>query len=307
MSEITTIVGCGLVGRGWAVLFAACGHEVRLYDALAGGAEAAVALITRSLNDLRDQGLCEDPGLALSRVKICGTLQSALDGASWVQESIPEDLDLKISLFADLDRLAGENAILASSTSALAPDLFMADLPSSERCMIAHPCNPPYLMPAVEIVPSRSTSPANVERAAAFLKSVGQKPILLTRAVDGFVLARIQAALVNEAIHLVADGIVSPEGVEMAVRDALGLRWSFMGPFETMANNAPNGFADYAKRLGPMYERVGRQMRVGEPWPAHAIAAIDDWYRAKIAGETPQERQAWRDRELMALARHKAR
>jgi 3-hydroxyacyl-CoA dehydrogenase len=138
------------------------------------------------------------------------------------------------------------------------------------------------------------------------MEDVGQVPVLLKKEVEGFVMNRMQAAVVNEAMHLVADGVMSPEDVDKTMRYSIGLRWSFMGPFETMDLNAPEGFKDYAHRYRRSYESMGAQLRVAAPWEQDAIDRIETMRRRVASKEKVADRQAWRDRRLMALLAHMA-
>ena len=171
------------------------------------------------------------------------TLEEALDGASHVQESTPEDVGVKRHVFSRLDALAPADAVLASSTSAILPSRFTEALPGRGRVLVVHPINPPYLIPAVEIVPAPWTDAAVVERTAALMRSAGHAPIVMKREIDGFVMNRMQGALLEEAFRLVAEGYASIEDVDIGIRDGLALRWSFIGPFETIDLNAPGGVA----------------------------------------------------------------
>ena len=246
----TTIIGAGLVGRAWAISFARGGHAVRLWDANADALPAALAFIDGVLPDLAAHGLLggEAPAAVRARLVPVADLGEALAGAEHVQENAPERLAVKRELFAELDRLAPPGALLASSTSALLPSAFTDHLAGRARCLVCHPINPPYLVPAVEVVPAPWTAPEAVARAASFMQGCGQVPIVMKREIDGFIMNRLQGALLEECFRLVADGIATPEDVDVGIRDGLALRWSFMGPFETIDLNAPGGVRDYAER-----------------------------------------------------------
>jgi 3-hydroxyacyl-CoA dehydrogenase len=133
------------------------------------------------------------------------------------------------------------------------------------------------------------------------MDEVGQVPVVLHKEIDGFVMNRMQAAVVNEAMALVAAGVMDPEDIDKTMRFSLGMRWSFMGPFETMELNAPAGFLDYARRYGASYAAIGRDLKVAEPWSEEAMQRIETARRARLPRERVGDRQAWRDRYLMAL------
>ncbi len=170
-----------------------------------------------------------------------------------------------------------------------------------------HPLNPPYLIPATEIVPAPWTSLEVVERARALLVAAGQAPIVMKREGDGFVMNRLQGALLEEAFRLVADGYATAEDVDVGLRDGLALRWSFMGPFETIDLNAPGGVRDYVERYQGMYASLFPQMQRRVDWAGQAFSEIETARRARVPADKLVERQRWRDRRLMALTAHKRR
>jgi 3-hydroxyacyl-CoA dehydrogenase len=300
------VVGAGLIGRGWAIVFARADCEVALYDTAPGAVKRALEAIDVSLRDLERIGLIDSAATVRSHMRPCITLGEALDGAAYVQESVPENREIKSGIFAEMDAAAGPDAVLGSSCSAMPGTLFLEQIPGRERCLIAHPANPPYLMPVVELVPTPWTSSTAIESCRSLMEDVGQVPVLLKKEVEGFVMNRMQAAVVNEAMHLVADGVMSPEDVDKTMRYSIGLRWSFMGPFETMDLNAPEGFKDYAHRYRRSYESMGALLRVADPWEQDAIDQIETMRRGVASKEKVADRQAWRDRRLMALLAHMA-
>ena len=294
------IVGAGFVGRSWATLFARHGHPVTVYDADSGVLASLPDLVRGALGQLAEAGLGEEPAdVALARISITGDLETALAGAQYVQENAPERIEVKQALFAAMDRYAPADAILASSSSSLTCTQVCADLPGRARCLVAHPANPPHLLRAVEVVPAAFTDPAVTERAAAILRGAGQVPVVIGE-IDGFVMNRLQAALAREALALVELGIADAPGIDAIVKHSLGLRWAFMGPFETMDLNAPGGFADYAERYGVPFARLFGEER----WPEDAVNRVDAAMRAATPLDGLDRRRAWRDRRLAALLRH---
>ncbi len=234
------------------------------------------------------------------------TLGEALASADYVQESAPERVEVKRALFEELDRLAAPDAILASSTSGIPASSFTEGLAGRARCLVAHPINPPFVTPLVEICPAPWTDPAVVERTHALMQAVGQAPIRLRREVQGFVANRMQGALLGAALRLVKDGVVSAEDADVAIRHGLGLRWSFMGPFETIDLNAPGGIADYLRRYGPLYQAIEGELATPLDWSDPALLGkVEEQRRARLRAERLGERSSWRDRRLMALAAHR--
>jgi L-gulonate 3-dehydrogenase len=194
--------------------------------------------------------------------------------------------------------------VLASSTSGIPASEFTGNLPGRGRCLVAHPVNPPYLVPLVELVGAPWTDPATVARTRALMDRVGQVPVTAHKETRGFVLNRLQAALVAEAFRMVRDGVMSVEDVDRCVRDGLGLRWSFMGPFETIDLNAPGGVADYVERFGPLLGAITEE-QTPYGFDAETVERVAADRRAALELGRIEERSAWRDRRLMALAAHK--
>ncbi len=303
------VVGCGLVGRAWAIAFARSDCEVRLYDPAGANAEAAVEFARSVLPDLeRNDLLNGNSGAAVAgRLKIVPSIKAALDGAVYMQASVFEDLEVKRKLYPELDAVAGPDTILASSTSAILPSKFTDHVKGRHRCIVVHPINPPYLVPAVEVVPAPWTDPKVVERTRDFITEVGQSPIVMKREIDGFVMNRMQGALLQEAFRLVAEGYASAEDIDIGIRDGLGLRWSFMGPYETIDLNAPGGVRDYVERYEGLYVNLWPSQQHIVPWGGKTVDGIEADRAEKLPRDRIGERSRWRDRRLMALVAHKRR
>ncbi len=300
------VIGAGLIGRSWAIVFARAGFATALWDAAPGALAAARGFIAERLPELAAAGLLADPPeVVLSRLTLAPSLAEALAGAEYVQENGPERVEDKADLFAEMDRLAAPDAILASSTSGIPASQFTGTLAGRGRCLVAHPVNPPYLVPVVELCPAPWTDPGVVARARALMEAAGQVPATVNKEVTGFVLNRLQMALLGEAFRLVRDGVVSEEDLDATIKHGLGLRWSFMGPFETIDLNAPGGLADYVARYGTLYAQVANEMTPCDLTP-DLVARLDAPRRAALPLAEQPARQAWRDRRLMALAAHKA-
>ena len=303
--ERIAVVGAGLIGSAWAMVFARAGHAVRIWDPAAGASDAAMAVVRARLADLHAAGLISEAAEAVAaRVAVAETLEACLDGAAHVQENGPERVEVKHETFARLDALAGPEVVLASSTSGIPASAFTAGLAGRARCLVAHPVNPPYLVPLVELVGAPWTDPAVVARTRALMARVGQVPVTAFKETRGFVLNRLQAALVAEAFRLVRDGVMSVEYVDACVKEGLGLRWSFMGPFETIHLNAPGGVSDYVARFGPLMGGITEE-QAPYLYDAPTVARVAEARRAALAADRIPNRSAWRDRRLMALAAHK--
>lgn len=305
MKARIAIVGSGFIGRGWAARFAAAGADVRLWDSAAAAPGAALAWLDETLPAMEKLGLIADAAGARRRVVACATLAEAIGDADYIQENAPEKLDLKRDLHARIEADCPDAAVVASSTSTFPGSRIFGGLARASRCLVAHPANPPHLLPVVELVPTPDTSADALARCRALMQAAGQVPVVLHKEIEGFVMNRLQAGVICEAISLVADGVIDPDDLDAVIRHSLGLRWSFMGPFETMDLNAPGGFMDYATRYGGPLRGLGRDLKVGADWPAGALARIETERRARIPAGDLAARGAWRDRRLMALAAHK--
>jgi len=306
MARKVAIVGSGLIGRSWAITFARGGYDVAMYDPEAAALKQSLETIGNLLVDLEKGGLLLSQTAAVVRKRIVPvrTIAEALADAVHVQENAPETLEAKRSLFAKLDAAAAPDTVLASSSSAIVPSLFTETLKGRGRCLVAHPINPPYLVPAVELVPAPWTEPAIVERTRALMVRIGQAPMVMGRELDGFIINRLQGALLQEAFRLVEGGYASIEDVDIGIRKGIGLRWAFMGPFETIDLNAPGGVVDYVARYGPALNRIAQTQKEPAAWAGALAERIGADRSHRLPRAELAARQRWRDRRLMALLRH---
>src|SRR3954447_5032227 len=298
------IIGSGLIGRAWAMVFARAGWDAAMYDAVEGVAEQALGLIAEGLDELAAHRLVADPQGAANRVRAAKSIADAVDGASYVQENVPETVEAKRAIFAELDAIAASDAILASSSSAIVPSLFSENLAGRARCLVAHPVNPPHLVPIVELLGAPWTAPETIAGAKEVYESVKQVPIVVRREIEGFILNRLQGALLAEAFRLVGEGYVSPQDLDKTIKDGLGLRWSFMGPFATIELNAPGGIADYCARYTGFYKRLQSKPAGPEVYDANIASILKEWGK-QASPEELAELTRWRDQRLAALAAHK--
>jgi 3-hydroxyacyl-CoA dehydrogenase len=299
------IIGAGLIGRSWAIVFARAGWDVRITDPNSETLEKAPSLVREGLEELARHGLVASPENASAHVVAVSSLAEAVTGADLVQENGPEIAETKWLIFKELDRLAPPDCILASSTSAIVASHFTEGLSGRARCLVAHPVNPPHLVPVVELCGAPWTAPETVSRARTIYESVEQVPIVVNSEVEGFVLNRLQGALLAEAFRLVGEGVVSPQDLDKTVKDGLGLRWSFLGPFGTIELNAPGGIADYCDRYTGFYRRLSEDAAGPHVWDKENVSRIlEAWGEAPGSDELAR-RSAWRDKRLAALKAHK--
>jgi 3-hydroxyacyl-CoA dehydrogenase len=299
------IVGAGLIGRAWAAIFARAGWNVRLTDPHLPTLKTAPDLIRDELCALARHGLAEDPDAAIARVSVAASLQEALIDVEFVQENGPEKLEDKRTIFAELDRLAPPNALLVSSTSAIVASRFTEDLPGRARCLIGHPVNPPHLVPLVELCGAPWTSPDAIARARQIYREIGQVPVTITKEINGFVLNRLQGALLAEAFRLVGEGYISAEDLDHTVKDGLGLRWSFLGPFETIELNAPGGIPDYCARYTGFYRELAAASAGPEVYQSPNVDRVIAAWPHQPTPERVAALTQRRNERLAALAAHK--
>jgi len=283
MSEPTivtvAVVGTGVIGRSWARVFARAGCRTHMFDPDRGQAEKAGAWL-------------ED----LVQVTVHKDLVSAVSGAGYVQESGPERIESKRAIYAEMDRVASPEAILACSTSALDMTDIASGLAAERRSLVAHPVNPPHVVPVVEVLPGKKTDPVVTRRTCEFLASVGQKPVLLNFYIPGFLLNRMQAALVREAIYLVESGVADVEAVDTVIREGLGLRWALLGPFGVADTNADGGIREYFTRYGSSYAELMNHLG---STPSFDAALIERLGRATDAMSKASRSEMLRWRDLM--------
>ncbi len=301
------LVGCGLVGGAWSLVFARAGFDVTLYDPSPASIDAALDFVRSATPALAEQGLLngQTPDEILARLKTVSSLAEAVLDADYIQESAPERLPIKHALYKELAPLVKADAIIASSTSGLPASSFTEAIEGRERCLVSHPINPPHLVPLVELVPAPWTAPEVVDRTEELMRRVGQVPIRLNREIAGFVVNRLQSAVLGEAFRLVEDGICTANDVDAAISEGLGLRWFFMGPFETIDLNAQGGVADYCQKLGPMYYDLAKEQADPRSWNDKLVAVVERQRRERTSIDQLEARKAWRDRCLAALVKAK--
>jgi L-gulonate 3-dehydrogenase len=299
------IVGVGLIGRAWAAIFARAGWRVHLTDPHQPTLNAAPGLIRDELHALARHGLADDPDGAGSLVSIAENLASAVKDVEFVQENGPENLEQKLEIFAELDRLAPPDALLVSSTSAIVASRFTESLAGRTRCLVGHPVNPPHLVPLVELCGAPWTAPQSIDRAREIYRAIGQVPVTVNREINGFILNRLQGALLAEAFRLVGEGFVSAEDLDHTVKDGLGLRWSFLGPLETIELNAPGGIPDYCARYTGFYKELAATAAGPEVYQSPNVDRVIAAWPHQPSPERISALTLARNERLAALAAHK--
>ncbi|KAK7153981.1 hypothetical protein R3I94_007365 [Phoxinus phoxinus] len=257
--KIITVVGSGLIGRSWAMVFLSGGYKVKIYDNKPGQASGAITEIRKQLEELQQAKMLRGNLSAAEQLSLLSShddLQQALEGAFFVQECVFEDLEAKQTVFLEVENLVPESVIISSSTSCLMPSNVFSRVQNRTRCIISHPVNPPYYVRLVELVPHPETLSAVMDVAYSLMTDVGQAPVRLKKEIDGFALNRVQYAIIAESWRLVQDGVISVKDIDLVMSEGLGMRYAFIGPIETMHLNAPEGMEDYLQRYNEGMKRV---------------------------------------------------
>jgi len=304
--QTVTIYGCGTIGSGWAAFFAAKGLGVRLWDSSAAARIEGRNRALNAIDFLVSQKLC-DPSAAESaraRIVVCDEPRAALEGAQFIQESIAERLEIKRSAHELIEEHAPREAIIASSTSGLLASDMQKDLKHPERFLIAHPFNPPHLVPLVELVSGPKTSAETLSETHAFYTRLGKIPVVLNKEVPGHLANRLAAAVWREAIHLVASGVASLEDVDKALYAGPGLRWAFMGQHMVYhLGGGAGGYAAFFKHLGPAAETWMKDLASWDQIPDEARTEVLKQIEPAVRGRSMQELERWRDERLATLVR----
>ncbi|AAB90039.1 3-hydroxyacyl-CoA dehydrogenase [Archaeoglobus fulgidus] len=271
-------IGAGTVGASWASLFAWRGCDVAVYDPFPEALNRAEASIARTVSTLSEifSGSEDDVKSALSRVKFTENLEEALKGAYYVQESAVEKLEVKRDLFEKMDAIAEPETILATSTSGLSiSEIQTAARKHPERCITAHPYNPPHLIPLVEVVPRKQTDESCTEKTVEFMERMGKKPIVVKKDVPGMVANRLAAALWREAVNLVYQGIATPEEIDVAVKYGPGIRWAITGVYLTYhLGGGQGGMKYFLEFFDDHYRRLWSDLANWSEYPEGSFDAI---------------------------------
>jgi carnitine 3-dehydrogenase len=297
------VVGAGLTGASWAGLFASAGLEVRIYDVDAACLPGALERATTAAFLLARNGLADSIAASRGRHALSTTtsLAEALDGVVHVQECVREDLALKREVFAALDEAAPPDALLCTSSSGLSIGEIQTAASRAERCLAAHPYNPPHLVPLVELAPGPLTSDEAMTRAAAFYRAAGKEPIVLTQDVPGYVANRLSAALWREAVDLVLRGVASVEDVDRAIASGPGLRWAAMGPHLLYdLGGGEQGIRSHVDHLSAAKEGMLRDLATWTTFPPETAEALADGLEREKGTRTYEELTTERDRLLIA-------
>jgi 3-hydroxyacyl-CoA dehydrogenase len=300
MANRVSVIGAGTIGASWAAYFLARGFEVGAYDPAPHSEAFARHFIDNAWPTLEKLNAVR-PGADRKRFEFFREPAAAVKGAEFVQESGPEREDLKIDLFATLDAALPPETVIATSSSGLLISRVSATCRHPERCVIGHPFNPPHLIPLVEVVGGAKTSPATITRAMNFYRDIGKHPIHIRKEVRGHVANRLQAALWREAVHLVADGVVSVADADAAIAYGPGLRWALMGPHLTFhMAGGEGGMTHFMSHIGPAIQ--GWMDDLGDTRLTPDVQkTIINGVTEEAAGRSMADLQRWRDRKLIEI------
>ncbi|MFC7061986.1 L-carnitine dehydrogenase [Halobacillus seohaensis] len=267
-----TVVGTGVIGNGWIARFLAQGYDVVAFDPAEGAEDRTRQAVNHAWISLEQKGLAA--GASKERLRFIDTIEEAVAEADFIQENVPEREELKKSVLETIDRYAKTDAIIGSSTSGIIPSTLQSGLQHPERFIVAHPFNPVYLLPLVEVVGGKSTDANVVKRACQFFDSIAMKPLVIHKEVDGHVADRLMEALWREALHLVNDGVATTEEIDTAIIYGAGLRWAQMGPFLTFH------LAGGEQGMRHMLEQFGPALKL--PWTKLEAPELTDELKEKV-------------------------
>ena len=296
------VIGGGLIGASWAAIFSKSGFNVFVYDPYPDVFDTYKSRVTSFLEELQTIDETINVEESFNRINTNVTIEDLCSNVEYIQESAPEILSVKQELFAKLDNLAPEEVVIGSSSSAMPISSITQNLKGQHRCIITHPANPPHLIPCVEICPGENTSNRTIEKTKEIFTASGASIVNVKKEIDGFILNRLQGALLNEAMRLYSDGYASSDEIDATIRDGLGLRWAFMGPFETIDLNAPGGIKDYISRYGPIFVEMAKNQTKIPDWSEEAGKKLE-LERRKILGHEELEDRAKKRNQLLKTLR----
>lgn len=298
------IVGTGLIGTGWAAFYASRGFAVSLFDSDEATRSSARDRTVAQLQFLHKQGLLAPHAFddVTARVTVADDLAEAVADANLVQESVVERYDVKKEVFRAVDRATGPDTILASSSSGLLISELQLVMEHPGRSLIAHPFNPPHLMPLVELVPGKLTRPAVVTEVKTLFESLGKVPVVLHKEIPGHLANRLQAAVWREAIELVLSGVASVADVDKALVAGPGMRWALMGSHAIFHLGGGSGGIEYfVNHVGRSFDALWSDMASWNSLPAETAEALREGLEAEIGDRPLADLARWRDEKLVQL------
>lgn len=293
------VLGAGSIGVSFSAVFRDAGFEVTICDPDTERSSAATQAIEAQRAAMALAGL-ERGGNG--KLNVVGSLDSTLEKADMVIEAGPERLEDKQAIFLDLLERASQDAILATASSAIPMSRILPRPADQARCLVAHPVNPPAILRLIELCPAPATSPQTMEKASLLFDRAGFRSVRLGHEIEGFVLNRLQGAVLREAYRLVDEGVVGAEDLDAVMRLGLGPRWALSGPFETAELNTPGGIRSHAARMGPAYRAMGEgRGETGCDWSAALVSRVESERRAVVSEQALPKRAEWRVKAVARL------
>jgi carnitine 3-dehydrogenase len=298
------IVGTGVIGASWAAFYASKGFTVKMYDVDRDLCKNGLSMAIEYVETLRREKFLSDQTCkqAISKMKTSTALNEAIENVHLVQESVVESYDVKHQIFSAMDSQTHPDVILASSSSGLLMTEIQKATHHPERCLIAHPFNPPHLIPLVELVPGENTDNHTLSTMKSFFEGLGKIPVILKKEAPGHIANRLAAALWREAIDIVLKGIASVEDVDKAVYAGPGLRWALMGQHLIYhLGGGKEGIENFINHLGPAFEKWWESMATWTSLPSDAKQVLAEGVEDEVKGKTMTELSQWRDEKLIKL------
>jgi len=308
MSEMrqVAVLGAGTVGSSWAALFAARGLSVRFFDAHEQTHAEAGERIRNNAAFLADEGLADSTAYrtGIEALAAASSIEELVFDADFIQESVTESYDVKKAILGPTSEASPPEAIIASSSSGLLMTELQKVIKHPERSVIAHPFNPPHLVPLVELVPGDQTSEQTVQTARTFFESIGKVPVVLNKEVPGHIANRLSAALWREAIDLVASGVASVEEVDKALHAGPGLRWAILGQHMIYhLGGGEGGYRNFIDHIGATFGEYWKTMPTWSEIPEAAKEQIVQGVVEEQGERTLAEMSQWRDEKLVKLVK----
>ncbi len=300
--ERAAVIGGGVIGAGWAARLRHCGVAVRAHDPDPDAPRKFDEVHANAVRAL--EALMPGRDWPMAEASFAASLEEAVEDAQLVIESVPERLDIKQAVHAAIDEAAPSDAMVTSSTSGIRPSDIQRGLRHGERMLVAHPFNPVYLLPLVELCGGEATAAETVERARTVFADFGMHPLVVRREIDGFLADRLMEALWREALWLVHDGVATTEEVDDAVRYGAGLRWAMMGTFQTFwLAGGEGGMRAMLEMFGPCLKWPWTRLTDVPELTDSFVDRVADQCDEQAAGATPREMERVRDEGLVRILR----
>jgi len=294
------VIGGGVIGAGWVARFAENGIDVLVYDP-APDAELQASVVFENAKAAYSKLSVVAP-LRKGKIRFVASIGDAVSNADWITEAVPEDPAIKAAVYAEIEESADASAIVASSTSGILPSTLQKDMKHPERLLVAHPFNPVYLLPLVELVAGKKTASHIIPRAAEFYKAIGMRPLHIRKEIEAFVADRLLEAVWRESLWLVKDGIATTEEIDDAIRFGFGLRWAQMGLFETYRlAGGEAGMRHFMAQFGPTLEWPWSKLTDVPEFNEELVELISSQSDAQSGHHSIQELARIRDDNLVGI------